>query len=364
MGLLSFFKKNAKQSDYDLINDDSSSERADFVRKRQEEGIGIKSSLIEYAAIEKGLKVKRLSRRLILVQDKDGNNLAFNNMNGIHSSRIGMNICDRKHDTRYVLKESGLKVVESKRFGFDELAQAIKYAKELGFPVVVKPTSLSRGRGVSTNIKNEEQFKKAWKYAYSAYKKNKEKRSVIVERHVKGDDYRVFVVDDKVISVTHRKKANIIGDGKSTILELIKKKNKERSKNPYLSNHLISEDPNELDHLDEYNYSLDYIPKAGEEVVLRKQSNISVGGDSIDVTDEIHPEFREIAIQSVKAIPGIKYAGVDFIAEDITKKPTKVEYVVSEIEFSPAPIAQFPYRGKARDVAGAVMDYYLAKNNN
>lgn len=358
MSIFSLFKKN-KNSNYHLINDDSSSPRAKFVRERSKEGIGLKSALIEYAAIDKGLKVKRLSRRMLLVQDKEGNNLAFNNMNGIHSSRIGMNICDRKHDTRYILKQSGLKVVESERFSYKELSRAIEYAEQLGFPVVVKPTSLSRGRGVTANIKNVEQFKKAWNNAFAAYRSNKENRSVIVERHVNGEDFRVFVVDDKVISVTQRKRANVVGDGKSTILELIKEKNRERSKNPYLCNHLISEDASELDYLEEQSYTLDYIPKDGEEIVLRKQSNISVGGDSVDFTDKIHPEFRDIAIQSIKAIPGIKYAGVDFIAEDITKKPTKTEYVVSEIEFSPAPLAQFPYRGKSHDIAGALLDYYL-----
>lgn len=361
MSIISFFKKSKTKET--LINDDSSSPRAQFVREKEEEGIGLKSALIEYAAIEKGLKIDRRSRRLLLIQDKDGNYLAFNNMNGIHSSRIGMNLCDRKYDTRYILRNSGLKVVESDKFAYDEYDKALKYAKQLGFPVVVKPTSLSRGRGVTANIKNVEQFKKGWNNAFSAYRSKKESRSVIVERHINGEDFRVFVVNDKVISVTQRKRANVVGDGKSTILELIKEKNKVRSKNPYLSNHLISEDYNDLDCLQDQNYTLDYVPKAGEEVVLRKQSNISVGGDSVDFTEEIHPEFVEIAIKSIQAIPGIKYAGIDFIAQDITKKPSKTEYVVSEIEFSPAPLAQFPYKGKARDIAGAILDYYLDNKN-
>jgi len=356
MGIFSFFKKKKNS---EIINDNSISSRAEFVREMKTKGVGLKSALMEHAALSKDLKVKRLSRRLILIEKKNGSFLAFTHMNGINSSRIGMNLCDRKHDSRYILDKSGLKVVESKLFSYNSFKNAIKYANKIGYPVVVKPTSLSRGRGVTAKIQNDEEFKRAWDNAFIAYKSNRKIRNVIVERYINGEDYRVFVIGDKVVSVTQRKRANIVGDGTSTVLELIRKKNEERSKNPYLCNYLISEDSHQLDYLTKQNYQLDFIPKSRQEVVLRSQSNISAGRDSIDLTDSIHKEFRDIAIKAVQSIPGINYAGVDFIAQDITVKPSRTLYVVSEIEFSPAPLAQFPYKGKSRDIAGEILNYYL-----
>ena len=316
---------------------------------------------MEYAAIKRNLEVERLSRRVILVKSKSGVKLPFTQMNGLESSLVGMHICNRKYDTRILLKKNNLNVIESKVFGEKEVEKGLSYAKEIGFPVVIKPTTLSRGRGVTTNIINEKEFRDAWNHAISAYKKSRKTKNVLVERHFEGDDYRFFVVGNKVISATLRKRANVIGDGVSTIRELIQRKNKQRVLNPYLENYLIPEDENQLDLLVRQKYKLDDVLEKGKEIFLRSPSNISAGGDSIDVTDKIHKEYKKIAIEAVKAIPGISYAGVDFIATDISKKPNSSNHIVSEIEFSPAPLAQFPYQGKYRDLAGALLEYYLEK---
>lgn len=357
LSIFSFFNRKKNNQ---IINDNSSSSEAKFVLERKAKKIGLKSSLMEYAAIKRNIEVERLSRRVILVKPKKGAPLAFTQMNGEHSSLVSMHICNRKHDTRKLLKQNGINVIESKKFTYKDLNEGLKYAKEIGFPVVIKPTTLSRGRGVTANIKNEEEFEKAWDHAVSAYQKSRQTKDILVEKHFDGYDYRVFVVGDKVVSATLRKRANVVGDGVSTIKELIQKKNKKRSLNPYLEGYLIPEGESQLDLLVRQNYKLDDILEKGQELILRSPSNISAGGDSIDVTDEIHKEFKEIAISAVKAIPGIPYAGVDFIAKSISVKPNSSNHIISEIEFSPAPIAQFPYQGKSRDIAGALLDYYLS----
>jgi len=114
-----------------------------------------------------------------------------------------------------------------------------------------------------------------------------------------------------------------------------------------------------LDRLVSAGLTMSHVPAAGETVVLRSASNLSAGGDSIDLTEESHPGFIDIAIRAVRAIPGIGYAGVDLITPDITARPTATNYIVGEVEFSPAMLAHFPLAGTSRDIAGAVPQYYL-----
>lgn len=357
-----FFKRknNNNYSQNETLNSFDEDELS-FVLKRKAEKIGLKSSLVEYAALSRGLNVHRLSRRLILIELENGKQISFHNMNGTSSSRVGKFICDRKQDTRYLLQRRGLSVVESEVFSDSEFNKAVDYVKSIGFPVVVKPTTLARGMGITTKIESFKEFEIAWKKAINAYKKKSKNKMLLVERHFTGEDYRFFVVDNKVVSVTHRKRANVTGDGKSTILELIRKKNAERAKNPYLSNYLIPEEYNLFDVLEKQNFNLDDIPKKGQEVILRSQSNLSAGGDSIDITDDVHPEYKSIAVEAVKCIPGIEYGGVDIISSDIYSKPNKRNHIVGEVEFSPAPLAHFPYIGHKRDMAGAIIEFYMSR---
>lgn len=358
--MLSFFKKiRSNRRSNKLAN--SLPTESEFVLNRKENRIGLKSSLIEYACLSRNLEVERLSRRIITIQTSDGRKHGFVHMNGANSSRLGNILCDRKQDTRYLLQQNNIMVADSKVFGYNQYKSAVKYVEKLDFPVVVKPTLLSRGRGITTNIQTFTELENAWDKGFNAYRNRRKSRQLIIERHFPGDDYRFFVVGSKVVSVTQRKRANVVGDGSSTILKLIHKKNIDRGKNPYLSNYLIPTNIDDLDLLRRQNIDLNYIPNINEEITLRSQSNLSAGGDSIDVTDIVHPEFKKVAINSVKAIPGIAYAGVDFIATTITEKPNENNHIVGEIEFSPAPLAHFPLIGKRRDMAGAIVDFYISQ---
>lgn len=151
------------------------------------------------------------------------------------------------------------------------------------------------------------------------------------------------------------------GDGESTLAELIAAKNKVRTQNPYLRDYLIPTDPAELDRLPLYGWTLDHVPASGENVELRGASNLSAGGDSIDCTDVMHPDYRRIVTRAVRAIPGMEYAGVDVITPDITVAPTAENHVIGEVEYSPAPITHFPSQGPFRDMTGELLDYYLER---
>jgi len=377
---------------------------AEYFRAATQAGIWPKSALIEHAAIARGFATTRLSSMEVLIQ-LPGNAAApiyFQQMNGPRS--IGGRLyCDEKAIARNLLGRAGLNVVTSQAFDPSKLSEGLRYAESIGYPVVVKPTNLARGIGVTANIQTPQALISAWRHARAANSGWLDKgatvarslrdasgprsarglparaaayrdvirqvcstawqrrwRPVLVESHFDGNDFRAFVVDDNVVSVTQRKAANVVGDGVATVRELIERKNAIRAKNLCVRNCAIPTRLESLDLLAGAGLTMSHVPASGEIVVLRSASNLSAGGDNIDVTEEAHPGFIDVAIRAVRAIPGMPYAGVDLITPDITAPPTATNHIVSEIEYSPCPtVAHFPLIGTPRDMAGAVLQYYL-----
>ena len=325
-----------------------------FCRQQVAQGISLKSSLIEYELRRRGYPYSRAGNRLVLCEI-GGRPATFFLMNGPSSSVGVRTICDNKWLSRQLFAANGLSVAQSGRFARNAANAALEFARDkIGYPVVIKPNSASRGRGVSTNVSSDAAFQEAWKNALAASRAP----LILVERHARGNDYRFFVAGGKVVSVTWRKRANITGDGRSTVLQLIQNKNAERQANVYVSNYPIPTDPAQLETLVGNGLNLDYVPENNEYVELRDVSNLSAGGDSIDVTGKTHPSFQETAIAAIRSCPGMLYGGVDIIAEDITAPATPTNHVVGEIEFSPAPLSTFPLKGPSRDMAAAILDCY------
>ncbi|MBC5635697.1 acylphosphatase [Ornithinibacillus sp. BX22] len=264
-------------------------------------------------------------------------------------------IGSEKDDTKIWLEKAGVPVPKGK--GFNEDAQdeeIISYSKTIPYPLVIKPTNASLGNGVVTNIRSEKEFRKALTYI----REELGYPEVIVEQHVEGKEYRVYVVDDKVIAAYNRVPANIKGDGVHTIEELIEMKNIERRKNARLKSCLIEIDKEILEFVQEAGYRMEDVPEKGKLIYLREKTNVSSGGDPIDVTDTMPVDIKKIAIDALKAIPGLYHGGVDIIVNE--DRSIKDKAVVIELN----PTAQiggalFPLRGKARDIPAAIIDYYF-----
>lgn len=266
--------------------------------------------------------------------------------------RIGTN----KELTKSWLEKHGVPVPEGKRFSSDATdEEIINYAESLGFPVVIKPTRGTRGHGVISNIYHLDFLKKAIHYVRSELNS----KDVIVEKHVTGEEYRIFVIEDEVIAVLNRVPANVTGDGIHTIKQLINLKNRRRRRNPRLSSCLIKVDFEIKNLLKKKGLTLDYVPDKGERIFLRKKSNISMGGDSIEITEEFPEEIKQVAIDAIKALPGLAHAGVDVIVniDPVTKKP--MGYVLEINAVPQIGSLVFPMRGQARDIPGAIVDYYF-----
>jgi D-alanine-D-alanine ligase-like ATP-grasp enzyme/acylphosphatase len=226
---------------------------------------------------------------------------------------------------------------------------ALAFAARIGYPVVVKPAAGVRGIGVVTNISNEEELREA----FDLYARNPlGLDDLIVEQHVSGEDYRIVVVGDEVVSAIRREPASITGDGVHSVADLILFKNRIRTLNPHLRKRLIQYDDAARQLLLRANLALLSVPSEGQLLQLAYSNNISRGGDSIEVVDQLHPSIRNAAIRAVKAIPALEFCGLDFLLEDHTKPLHEQNAAVIELNAHGAiGTGQYPIWGTPRNVA-------------
>lgn len=245
--------------------------------------------------------------------------------------------------TKQYLEKGGVNVPIGKSFdSINTEDELLNYAKEIGYPVVLKPIDGKRGQGVFSNIRNEEELRGYIKTIRHDLGYDK----VIIEKHYTGEEYRVYVVNNMVAGVIQRFPANITGDGKHTIEELINFKNEVRKKVPNLHTRLIKLDEEVLRHVKTAGYEIKSIPENGKQLILRQKGNLSTGGDSLDYTEEISQTVKNIALATSKAIPDLPQCGVDVLYDKV-----KDEAVVIEVN-SRAGVGGhlFPLSGKARDI--------------
>lgn len=202
---------------------------------------------------------------------------------------------------------------------------AYKHAQKIGFPVFVKPNSGSQGRGVAL-VHTKLAFYRAVSTVF------KDDRIVLVQKPVFGRDYRVVVLDGKVISAYERIPLSVVGDGKKTVRELLHAKQREfvRAKR---DTQIAHDDQRIKEKLARCGYTLESIILRGEHVFLLDSANLSSGGESIDVTKVVHPTFREIATSLTRDM-GLRLCGVDLMIQgDISQESKK--YWVLEINAAP-----------------------------
>ncbi|MES1021639.1 cyanophycin synthetase [Gloeocapsa sp. BRSZ] len=281
---------------------------------------------------------------------------------GVHQKRIqatmtartgilGVELACDKEGTKRILANAGVPVPRGTVISyFDELETAIEEVG--GYPIVIKPLDGNHGRGITIDIRN-------WEEAEAAYDAARDvSRSVIVERFYTGRDHRVLVVDGKVVAVAERVPAHVIGDGVSTIEELIDQTNRDPNRGEGHDNVLtrIELDRTSYQLLERQGYTLDTVLPQDEICYLRATANLSTGGIAVDRTDDIHPENVWLA-QRVAQIIGLDIAGIDIVTQDITRPLREVDGVIVEVNAAPGfRMHVSPSRGIPRNVAGAVLD--------
>jgi cyanophycin synthetase len=264
---------------------------------------------------------------------------------------LGVELACDKEATKRILASTGVPVPKGTVINFlDDLPEAIEYVG--GYPIVIKPLDGNHGRGITIDIQN-------WEEAEVAYDAARQiSRSIIVERYYKGRDHRVLVVDGKVVAVAERVPAHVVGDGRSTIAELIEETNKDPNRGEGHDKVLtkIELDRTSYQLLERQGYTLDSVLAKDEICYLRATANLSTGGIAVDRTDEIHPENVWLAQRIVKII-GLDIAGIDIVTSDISRPLREVDGVIVEVNAAPGfRMHVAPSQGTPRNVAGAVID--------
>ena len=263
---------------------------------------------------------------------------------------IAESIASDKHLTRTLLKAAGVPVPEGRPVA--DVDDAWRAAQELGGPVVVKPLDGNHGRGVATNLTTREQVAAAYEVAIN------EGSRVIVERYITGDDYRLLVVGNQLAAAAWREPAHVIGDGRSTIRQLIDEANKDprRSDGHGTVLSFIKLDPTALAVVAEQGVTPDSIPPTGTKVLIRRNANLSTGGTATDVTELVHPEVARRAVDAARMV-GLDIAGIDIIARDISRPLREQGGAVIEINAGPGLRMHLsPSKGTPRPVGRAIVD--------
>ncbi len=265
------------------------------------------------------------------------------------TSAIAEAIAQDKELTKDLLHAAGVAVPMGKVV--DNADDAWKVAQELGSTIVIKPRDGNQGKGVAVNIKSEEQVRTAFEVAQHYGRK------IIVERYMPGQDFRLLVVGDRLIAAARRDPPQVIGDGKSTIVQLVEEINKDPLRGDGHATPLtkIRIDDIALATLSKKGLQAESIPIMGQKVVLRNNANLSTGGSATDVTEDVHPDLAASAITAAKMV-GLDICGVDIVCEAVYKPLEEQGGGVVEVNAAPGLRMHLnPSYGKSQPVGDAII---------
>lgn len=266
------------------------------------------------------------------------------------TSNIAVDIACNKEETKRMLDMASIPVASGGICVDEEDLEMV--IKKIGFPIVIKPLDGNHGKGASINVQNLEDAK-----AGLAHAKNYSRR-VIVEKFITGFDFRVLVIDNKLVAAALREPAHVKGDGVNTIQQLIDETNKDPRRGYGHENVLteITVDRDTTDLLTKKGYDLNTIPAKDEIVYLKSTANLSTGGTSVDVTDMMHPE-NIFLCERISRVIGLDVCGIDIMAPNLTQPLKETGGCILEVNAAPGfRMHLAPSEGLPRNVAAPVID--------
>ena len=317
---------------------------------RQNEGLGPSTSSIIKEAEARGIPWIRLNKYSLCQLGYGANQKRIQATVTSETSNIGVEIACDKEETKDLLEQAEVPIPKGDIIRTERgLKEAVDY---VGFPLVIKPVNGNHGRGITTNINSLDE-------ALIGFKEAKEiSRLVIVEKYITGEDHRLLVINNKLVAAAKRTPAHVIGDGKSTIQELVDEVNKDERRGYGHEKVLTEIDINSLtlEILKEMNMTTESVPKKGEMVKLKSTANLSTGGTAEDITELIHP-YNVFMAERISKIIGLDICGIDIMAEDLTKPLNKSGGAVLEVNAGPGFRMHLqPTSGLPRNVGGHVVD--------
>ena len=319
------------------------------------EDLELSTQILILDAIKRGIEFNIMDRLENFISLSDGEKVEYVKQATKTSkdSYITALIMENKLVTKDILRENNIRVPKGKDYdNIDEAKKDFRLFKDE--KIVIKPKSTNFGLGISIfpGEYSREDYDKAVEIAF------REDSSILIEEFMTGKEYRFLVIGEEVVGILHREPANVIGNGESTIEELVSEKNKDPLRGKGYKTPLEKIKLGEIEEmfLKNQGLSFKYIPKNGEKIYLRENSNISTGGDSIDFTDKIHPSYKEVALKSAKAVKAL-ICGVDMVIDNIEEEAKEKNHGIIELNFNPAiHIHCFPYKGENRKAGEKILD--------
>lgn len=263
-----------------------------------------------------------------------------------NNTKLGKFIANDKYLSEQFLKYSNIKTPETKLFKSTEYDKAEQMIKNGDGYFVIKPKSLSNSLGAFRDV-DITNFKSCWSKTIDVQKKRKIKSPiVIIQNQVEGLELRITVNEGIVDTATIKAPGFVVGDGQSTIEELIKKKNEQRKKNVYQRKNLLKIHDELITDLKSRGLTLTSTLKNKEYLILYPKTNLQTGREHYEVTQFVHPNVMQQAVDSVIATPGVHTAGVDIIIDSLSS----TEGTVIEVNQNPAfQLNYYPKYGKIQD---------------
>ena len=331
--------------EYDIENDIMT-----MKKMRERERFGPSTASIVDEAVARNIPFIRLNSSSLVQLGYGKNQVRFRATMTDKTSSIAVDLAGNKDETKRILTEQAIPVAKGSTIS--SLIDLDEVLEKIGFPLVFKPLNGNHGKGATINVKTREEAVEALAYA------QKYSHRVIAERFITGHDFRVLVIDNRMVAAAQRVPAHIVGDGENTIQFLIDKENSDPRRGYGHENVLteITVDRDTLDLLDKKGYTLESIPNPKEKVYLKSTANLSTGGTSIDVTDLVHPQ-NVFMCERIARVIGLDIRGIDIMAKNLTELLTENGGVVLEVNAAPGfRMHLAPSEGLPRNVAAPVID--------
>ncbi|MTE26867.1 cyanophycin synthetase [Winogradskyella ouciana] len=336
-----------KGEDYDMEDD------IQHMRElREKERLGPSTGSIVEEAESRGIPWIRLNKYSLCQLGYGANQKRIQATVTSETSSIGVELACDKEDTKYLLEQAEVEVPKGDIIRRERsLEEACRY---VGYPLVIKPIDGNHGRGITVNINNYDEALEAFRQA----KESSRSGAIIVEKFITGDDYRLLVINNKLVAGAIRTPAHVVGNGKSTVQELIDEVNRDPRRGYGHENVLTQITVNDLTKtiIKDAGYTLDSVLADGERLILKDTANLSTGGTAEDITDIIHPANVSMA-ERISKIIDLDICGIDIMTTDITKPLSETGGAVLEVNAGPGfRMHLAPTTGLPRNVAAPVID--------
>lgn len=317
---------------------------------REAERLGPSTGSIVEEAESRGIPWIRLNKYSLCQLGYGANQKRIQATVTSETSSIGVELACDKEDTKYLLEQAEVEVPKGDIISRESsLEEACRY---VGYPLVIKPIDGNHGRGITVNIENYEEAVVAFHAAKVV------SRRVIVEKYITGQDYRLLVINHVLVAAAIRTPAHVIGDGVSTVKELVDKVNEDPRRGYGHENVLTMITINDLTKtiIKDAGYTEDSVLPEGERLILKDTANLSTGGTAEDVTDIVHPSNVSMA-ERISKIIDLDICGIDIMTNDITKPLSETGGAVLEVNAGPGfRMHLAPTTGLPRNVAAPVVD--------